>query len=204
MKSFFSFRILLLSGLVLIPAQSFAEAQEPLIKKTQNGSVFKKVSEEELKVIAKNKKVDPEKFAKVLGEAWEDPSGMIWGDAKKTDGFPSDTDHEEAMTYCYDNGAEGPSGYLEEQNGKNGFPNQDSDFVRLRKYMGAKAPVWGFEKPIGYSPQVLPNLKWFWLWSTSVNPNDTSTVQIFGGSDGRIGPTYRIYKSFQVRCVVRR
>jgi len=60
-----------------------------------------------------------------LGEAWKDPSGMIWGDTVRDGSEGKEMLHDEATKYCKTIGAQLPS---------------REDFVRLRKYMGAKYP----------------------------------------------------------------
>jgi hypothetical protein len=180
---------------------------ERLTKKTASGAEFKRASEEDLKAAGVK---DPKKF----GEAWEDPSGMIWSDiAKKEDGSPLFMIHKDVEAYCKSLGAELPSGWKEDQNGKHGFANKDSDFVRLRKYMGAEYAA-GYDTPKGYTAQILPNLtttsekgeilnRW-WHWSSSVHPDDTEGAYLFNGRDGDVDVVFRSNGHyFSVRCVVR-
>lgn len=146
-----------------------------LVKKTLNGSEFQRIPEEELSKLGITN-------PKAFGEAWQDPSGMIWGDVKRLpDGSPRTMNHSDAEAYCKKLGAELPSGYEINWNGTGGYPNRDSDFVRLSKYMGAKYVFDDRGRKYsdkGYSPQILPNLtyeedgktKSAVFWSSSVNP----------------------------------
>lgn len=143
-----------------------------------------------------------------LGEAWRDPSGMIWGDiVKKADGTPYFMNHKNATAYCKSIGAELPSGWESSQNKSNG--GQNSDFVRLREYMGATS-----RSNEGYAPQVLPNLTHVqdgetrnrYFWSSSVHPDYSNYAYVFNGRYGYIGTGNRDYVGFglSVRCVARR
>jgi len=135
-----------------------------------------------------------------LGEAWRDPSGMIWGDiAKKEDGSPHFMTHKNATAYC--------AGLKDAQGKSIGavLPIWE-DFIRLREYMGAKS---GSDE--GYAPQVLPNLTYTengqtrsrYFWSSSVDPDYSNFAYDF---DGRLGGSY--YRNVDdyrsVRCVVAR
>ena len=169
--------------------------EERLTKKTKSGAEFKRVSEEELHALGIK---DTKKF----GEAWQDPSGRIWSDiAKKEDGSALNMNQKDAETYCKNLGAELPSGYIEDQNGKHG--GKDSDFVALRKYMGAKSLA-GYGAPEGYAPEILPNLTG-WNWSSSVLPDNTNFAYDFDGRDGLVSHYYRSssFSFYGVRCVVR-
>ena len=170
--------------------------EERLTKKTKSGAEFKRVSEEELLALGIK---DTKKF----GEAWQDPSGKIWSDiAKKGDGTPLKMSQRDAETYCKNLGAELPSGYPENQNGTNGFPNKDSDFVALRKYMGAKSMA-GTGVPEGYEPEILPNLT-FWNWSSSVHSGLSNYAYFVDGRDGVVSLLIRSNDyAFAFRCVVR-
>lgn len=179
---------------------------ERLTKKTVSGAEFKRVSKKVLKAAGVK---DPKKF----GEAWEDPSGMIWSDIiKDDDGSPLFMNQRSAEPYCKSLGAELPSGWQEDQNGKHGFPNWDSDFVRLRKYMGAEYAA-GYNSPKGYTAQILPNLTITnergeissrWYWSSSVHPYYFSYAYVFYGYYGGVVFNSRSYGlNGSVRCVVR-
>ena len=179
-------------------APAVKEAKQ-LTEKTASGAEFKRASEEDLRA-AGIKDKDMKKF----GEAWVDPSGMIWSDiAKKEDGSARFMNDQDAEDYCKSMGAELPSGWQEDQNGKHGFPNRDSDFVRLRKYMGAEYAA-GNDKPERYKAEILPNLNG-WHWSSSVHPVYTDDAYVFDGRDGYVynGVRSLVYYSLSVRCVVR-
>lgn len=123
--------------------------------------------------------------------------------------------HPDAQSYCENKGMQTPNGYPENQNGKNGFPNEDSDFVRYRKHEGAQS-VADFETPKGYAPKVLPNQTYIengetrsrYFWSSSVRPN-SSFAYGFGGRYGGVYVHTRTYSVHfagvnSVRCVVAR
>jgi len=142
-----------------------------------------------------------------LGEAWRDPSGMIWGDiVKKADGTPHFMNHKDATAYCKSIGAELPSGWQSSQNKSNG--GQNSDFVRLREYMGATSGSYD-----GYTPRVVPNLTHVqggetgsrYFWSSSVLPDDSNYAYVFDGRYGAFDDGNRVYDAgYSVRCVARR
>ena len=129
-----------------------------------------------------------------FGEAWRDPSGMIWGDiAKNADGSIRHMDQYQATEYCQSLGAQLPS---------------REDFVRLREYMGARSGTYE-----GYSPQVIPNLTRNeggrtysnYFWSSSVPPDVSDYGYHFHGRDGDIGYAARYYDDDgAVRCAARR
>lgn len=173
------------------------------LRTTERGFIFSKVSRAELRSMG----VDAEKF----GEAWRDPSGMIWGDIiKNKDDSPRSTSQMNADKYCKEIGAQLPSGYPITLNGECGFPHTDSDFERFRKYMGAKW-VEGEGIPDGYKPQVLPNLPhtvkgkilghYFWSSSTHDCGRVSGDAYIFNGSKGNLFRYWRNYSSV-ARCVV--
>lgn len=137
------------------------EPKDRLTKKTMSGAVFEWVSERGLRASGV---VDPKKF----GEAWQEPEQLpngqpnldrkIWSDvARNRDGSPASMSFRDAELYCKGLGAVLPSGYPKDQNGSDGFPSKDSDYVRLREFMGASS-VEGEQNPAGYVPKILPNL----------------------------------------------
>ncbi len=210
MRKFFSICLVAVMMLTVSSLISCSEQQAPapearrLTKKTASGAEFKRASEEDLKAAGIK---DPKKF----GEAWEDPSGMIWSDiAKKEDGSPLCMNHIDAEAYCKSLGAELPSGWQEDENGKHGYPDKDSDFVRLRKYMGAEYAA-GHDTPQGYAAQILPNLTRIneegevlnrWYWSSS-ETDGTDFAYIFTDRDGDVGYGIRFFSyGTSVRCVV--
>jgi len=139
-----------------------------------------------------------------LGEAWRDPSGLIWGDIVKNEdgkvarmiqsseymkqiGKPLPDGKLGAEEYCKSIGARLPS--IEE-------------FTQLREYMGARS---GTNE--GYShhdDKILPNLRGYWFWSSSVNPYNTDNAYDFSGTNGYIYDDNRIINNDAVRCVVGR
>ena len=183
---------LYLVGVMMLTMSSFSysggRVPHPETRKTASGAEFIRASEEDLKAAGVR---DLEKF----GEAWIDPSGMIWGDiAKNEDGSPLFRELGFAETYGKSLGAELPSGWQEDQNGKFKIPNRDSDFVRLRKDMGAQYAV-GSNSPGGYTPQILPNLN-RWHWSPSVYRDDSTFGYFFYGHGGDLFMNYRYYPMY--------
>lgn len=176
--------------------QSGIGASDNETKTTATGHQFIRVKGDELSRIGIN---DVAKF----GEAWRDESGAVWGDiAMKDDGTPLFLNQPDADDYCKGLGAELPSGYDESQNGKNGFPNQDSDFVRLAKYLGVQTAAGK-----GYQPQVLPHLDANgYFWSSSINPNVSFWAYCFDGTDGVVNAFggIDVARGSVVRCVVRK
>jgi hypothetical protein len=159
---------------------------EPQTKTTLNGAVFTRVSRQELRAAGV---VDPDAFG--FPEAWRDPSGVIWGDvSKNADGSFATMDHFQAEAHCRRLGAQLPSGWPESPPGAG---SRDSDFVRLRKYLGAGYAA-GDEFPTGYKPQILPNQTYInqvyevaskWEWSSTLVPNSYN-AWAFLGSYGRL------------------
>jgi hypothetical protein len=177
-----------------------------LTKLTANGSAFRRVSEADLKLAGVT---DPKKF----GEAWEDASGLIWGGApKKLNGNLVTMNYERAQVYCNKLGAYLPTGWHEDQNGTNHFPNEDSDYVRFRKALGGGYAA-GMEVPKGYIARVLADLIHLgpsgeelnqWFWSSTSTPDESKRAYAFNGRSGQI---FRHLQSFTLttvpRCVVR-
>jgi hypothetical protein len=189
-------------------APPIAPMEVTISKKTSTGAKFKMVSKEELKKILKPTEMKIEEAVKKFGEAWEDPSHMIWGDiAKKADGSPLYLSHADAKAYCEGIGAELPTGYYEKDSNTHGFW-EESDFVRLRKYMGAevmKSESQEFNGPPSYKPQVLPNLR-DRHWSSSLSTS--FGARYFDGETGGIRWFYRAInpkrgENFVTRCVKR-
>ncbi len=142
------------------------------IRTTHSGATFKKVSEDDLKLL----RIQPEMFVGgPNGEAWQEPdrakkvgahlvnydgastleysgvaiySGPIWGDTVvERDGSPRlFSDVRDAEEYCQKSGGVLPSSH---------------HFMDLRAYLGAR---WDntdgrlYTNTTGYQPQVLPNL----------------------------------------------
>ncbi len=128
-----------------------------------------------------------------LGEAWRDESGMIWGDIlKNTDQSIRYLNHEEATVACKKIGAILPT---------------ESDFTRLRIYMGAQSDLYE-----GYTPQVLPNLYRKqgekilsnFFWASTTDWLHYHLAYIFGGKLGGFGIVNRLFADdfASARCVV--
>lgn len=187
------------------------------IRTTKTGAKFIRVRTEELKKLWVT---DVEACVGKDNEhgAWAAPDykdsagqlvkGKIWCGAIS----PKTMSQPDAKSYCESKGMQTPSGYPENQNGKNEFPKEDSDFVRYRKHEGAES-VASYETPKGYAPKVLPNQTYTesgqtrsrYFWSSSVHPDDSDSAYVFSGRDGGVGYYYRYYANFSsVRCVVAR
>ena len=119
-----------------------------------------------------------------LGEAWKDPSGMIWGD-KMSIQYGGLNEHKEAKEICKLAGAKLPS---------------KADFIRLNNYMGS---VHGSNSEPGYRAQALPNLADEYFLS-SRRPHEYYSPF---DSDKKYGDvplgTLRECEFYSVRCVTR-
>lgn len=119
-----------------------------------------------------------------LNEAWRDSHSVIWGDiVKKTDGTVHEMSSYDAADYCASIGARLPS---------------DSDFVRLREYMGARGEPGHPSR--GYSPQILPNLSGYRFWSSSPRDGPEGTIIYFDGSTSSFDFHFPSLKH-AVRCI---
>ena len=130
-----------------------------------------------------------------LGEAWRDPSGMIWGNVVKTgDDWVIYMDQQHASSHCESIGAQLPS---------------REDFARLRGYMGATTEASEYFGGTGYKPQVLPNLYRIHrgrpvsinFWS-ALAQSDSALADVFYGRRGDIGPGTLDSAEYALRCVV--
>jgi hypothetical protein len=116
-----------------------------------------------------------------LGEAWADPSGLIWGDVVVQDnGSFFRMSASVASRYCASIDARLPT---------------KEEFIRLRNWMGAQPGTF-----LGYSPQILPHLSGTWFWSSSVTPGLPYSADYFDGNQGKVGFGYYVTLS-SVRCV---
>ena len=202
-------------------------APSDLVHTTHTGVTFKKVSEDELKLLG----VQPEMFlGGPDGEAWQEPdrtkkvgadlvlrdgastleysgletySGRVWGDSiVERDGSPRlFSDLRDAREYCLKSGAVLPSG---------------NDFMDLRAHLGAK---WDntdgklYTNTKGYRHQVLPHLVY-----TKVEDGITFILGphcyladdgfVFDGSNGELHRGYCPSKmrdhggGYEVRCML--
>lgn len=115
-----------------------------------------------------------------LGEAWRDPSGVIWGDvAKNQDQTTMLMDSYSAEKYCRTLGAR--------------IPDVD-EVERLGRYFGSKP-----NSLDGYEPQVLPNPNEN-FWSSIVYPQSWA-AWVFSWQYGQNYGPYRRDQLFAVRCV---
>lgn len=119
----------------------------------------------------------------LLGEAWRDPSGLIWGDTVMESGkMLRSMNYADASRYCVSIDAR--------------LPTKD-EFSRLREYMG-----WTSEG--GYSPQVLPHFsEYYWFWSSTPFPDDPDFAYGFSSFQGEFDYDL-INNAYAVRCVLRR
>ncbi len=109
-----------------------------------------------------------------LGEAYKDPSGLIWGSIVKSEDWNaikgrSAINQYDVDTYCKANGARLPT---------------EKEFELLAAYLGKYSEQ-------GYSPfladgktDLLPGLSSYWFWSSSLNQNGPDIALLFNGSDG--------------------
>jgi hypothetical protein len=151
-----------------------------------------------------------------FGEAWRDPSGMIWGDiVRNADGSRRTMNQDQAFEYCLSMNPD-PSERdriraalgAGRDPGRGVYLPRRQDFLRLRETMEARS-----EPYEGYTPQVLPNLTRNegsrtysnYFWSSSVHPDDSYVAYFFYGRNGVIfNATRNLYFYISVRCVVAR
>jgi hypothetical protein len=123
--------------------------------------------------------------APALGEAYRDPSGLIWGSIVMAQGQVNSMTQYGADKYCRDGGARLP---------------RKEEFEQLAKYLGRGTAQ-------GYSPYLadgrtdfLPGLPWWTSWSSDVTI-DNSGAYVFYGGVGDFSPNRR-GMNFAFRCVV--
>lgn len=104
---------------------------------------------------------------------------------KVTEPLDGTSNHDNAASRCKD-GYWLPSGYLTLWNGDYGFPNQDSEFVTLRRD-GVRS--------------VVPGMKEHWFWSSSVNPGYSYSAYYFRGGTGDISIVARETGDGSIICV---
>lgn len=125
-----------------------------------------------------------------LGEAYKDPSGLIWGSIVTAQGKINTMNQYDADKYCKDGGARLPT---------------REEFEQLAKYLGKGTAR-------GYSPyladgktDLLPGLSNHWFWSSSVYPNLSDYAFYFYGYSGGVYYANRSYYPYDaVRCVAGR
>lgn len=120
-----------------------------------------------------------------LNRGWKDIiTGTIWFE----NGITS-MHQRKAAKYCKEQGQYLPSGWPEDQNGKNGFPNFDSDFVSAIKHD---------------IREVFLDKNDDWSWSSTVHPDFSDYAY---GNNGRSGYVRYVRRDFScigsVRCVAR-
>lgn len=127
-----------------------------------------------------------------LGEAFRDPSGLIWGSpVTEADGRIKTMTQKDALAYCHSGGARLPT---------------KSEFDQLAGHLG-KGTANGYSPFVsGGWPQVLPGLFNYWFWSASIASHYTGYGYVFSGGKGYIGYYYEdmvfgIWLNFPVRCV---
>lgn len=123
-----------------------------------------------------------------LGEAYRDPSGLIWGSIVMVQGKVNKMNQYDADKYCEDGGARLPT---------------KEEFEQLAKYLGKGTAQ-------GYSPYLadgktdfLPGLSNYWFWSSSAYPYDSNDAHDFYGNYGDVAFAYRVH-SRAARCVAGR
>lgn len=124
-----------------------------------------------------------------LGEAYRDPSGLIWGSIVIDQGMVNKMNYVDAKKYCKDGGARLPT--MEE-------------LEQLAKYLGKDTAG-------GYRPYLadgktdfLPGLNKNWFWSSSAHPSLSDQTYAFNAEGGNIGVVLRAYYRLGVRCVAGR
>jgi hypothetical protein len=120
-----------------------------------------------------------------LGEAWRDPSGIVWGDiVRGPDGEVVYMTQNQAFASCEMIGARLPT---------------QKEFMELRKFLGA----FGVDMIAGYTPQILPNLDRHYFW-TSSEIRGSDDVYFFNGTTGDLRTHYRFprRKWIATRCVL--
>jgi hypothetical protein len=120
-----------------------------------------------------------------LGEAWRDPSGIVWGDiVRGPDGEVVYLTQNQAFVACEMMGARLPT---------------QKEFMELRKFLGA----FGVNMIAGYKPQILPKLDGHYFW-TSSEIRGTDDVYVFNGTTGDLRTDYRFprRKWIATRCVL--
>ena len=126
-----------------------------------------------------------------LGEAWRDESELIWGDiVKEADGIIIRVmSYNKATAYCASIGARLPS---------------KEEFTQLREYMGAKAKAGTNNEYSHHNGKILPNLRGYQFWSSSLNPTSPIFFAFgFNGSNGDLNDMYHLISGdYAVRCVV--
>ena len=123
-----------------------------------------------------------------LGEAYRDPSGLIWGNVVTTpQGKIERMTQYDAEKYCQSIGARLPT--VEE-------------FEQLAKYLG-KGTAEGYDPYLtDGKTEILPEIADYAFWSASVNSNYRGDSWIFGSSNGSLPQLLR-NGTFAVRCVGR-
>jgi hypothetical protein len=123
-----------------------------------------------------------------LGDAYQDPSGLIWGDLVIVNKHVVQANYSQASAYCKDIGARLPT--LQE-------------FLNLAKYLGA-----GTKK--GYNPStsdgqdtMLLGLPYYWYWTSTpywFRPKDYQYA--FWGDSGGTQDGNIVSKGGAIHCVV--
>ena len=142
----------------------------------------------------------------VMGESWRDPDGTVWGDIlSEPNGDLFDRLEAEAFDYCLNLNPESEraaikAAVLARQPPDHGYflPRVD-DFNRLGQLLGYRSDL--SLPALGYKPQVLPHLKDYAYWSSTLSaPNE---IYYFDGRHGDTGPTVQQPHWLCYRCVRR-
>jgi len=150
------------SQLILVNAKLETLKDQPASRVSSTGAVFTRITGNA-----------------VLGEAWQDPSGVIWGDVV--------TDLEGNTKYL----TVGPAADFCASNGARLATYQD--LKNLKAYLG-------YGTRAGYKPQILPNLVNSWFLGERVRPGADSAFTFYGGGGG-INSVYGSTPA-AFRCVV--
>ncbi len=124
-----------------------------------------------------------------LGEAYKDPSGLIWGSVVKTrEGNIKYMNEQDAEKYCRSIGAQLPTG---------------EEFEQLAMYLGQGA---GFDSSpylADGKTEILPGLANHDFWSTSDHSYYRYSSWLFYGFGGSVDSYSHGNAAFAVRCVGR-
>ncbi len=124
-----------------------------------------------------------------LGEAYRDPSGLIWGSIVMVQGKVNTMNQFDADKFCKDGGTRLPA---------------KEELEQLADYLGRGTVQ-------EYSPYLadgktdfLPGLSNHWFWSSSVLPKYSDWAYLFSGEYGIVFHDLRYKDDHAVRCVADR
>lgn len=131
-----------------------------------------------------------------FGRAWRDESDTVWSArVKGKREAPWFATHGEAKAHCKRLEGKLPSGWEPNDNDTHG--GKDSDFVRLRRYMGAAEST-----AAGYQARVMSSLtdgeaKYYW----SATNGDPDHALVFEVASGRLYQRHKEFTDFGVAVI---